>query len=187
MKSMPSILFVDILMRMHGQRLKNVGVGFPIWSRSGRSSSARNAVTMRRGLSLPPVPRSVAYDVALVSKNNWWDGSRAFREWVFAEFIGAGMTTNFSLLMCATSPTRRLHSLSRFLSLDCGTPSACEITCVLSHCSQTHVPSLVTYAIQLQEMFSPWFSMNGWSYRRTADWIVVVEGRLTANYRHSPT
>jgi len=152
MKSMPSVLFTDILMRMHGQRLKNVGGGFPIWRRSERFRSARNAVTRRRGLSLPPVPKSVAYDVALVSKNNWWDGSRAFREWVFAEFIGAGMT-NFSLLMCTTSPTRRLHSLSRFLSLECGTASACEITCVLSHCRQTDVPSLVTYAIQLQEMF----------------------------------
>jgi hypothetical protein len=33
-------------------------------------SSARNTVTRRRGSSLPQVPVSVAYDVALVSKNN---------------------------------------------------------------------------------------------------------------------
>jgi hypothetical protein len=32
-----------------------------------------------------------------------------------------------------------------------------------------HVPSPVTYTIQLQEVFQPWFSMNGWSYRRTDD------------------
>jgi hypothetical protein len=152
MKSMPSFFIADILMRMHGQRLKNVGGGFPIWRRSEIFSNARNAVTRRRGLSLPPVPRSVTYDVAFVRKNNWCDGSRAFREWVFAEFIVAGMT-NFSLLMCATSPTRILHSLSRFLSLDCGSASACKITCDLSHCRQTHVPSLVTCTIQLQEMF----------------------------------
>ena len=70
---------------------------------------------------------------------------------MFAEFTGAGMA-NFSLLICATSQTRRLHSLSRFLLLDCGTASACEITRVLSHGRKIHVPSLVTYTIDLQEM-----------------------------------
>jgi len=115
-------------------------------------SRARNFVTRRKGPWLPPIAGSVDYDVALVSKNNRWDGSRAFRELVFAAFTGACMA-NFSLLMCVTSPTRRLHSLSRFLLLDCGTASACEITCVLTDCRKIHVPSLVTYAIHLQEMF----------------------------------
>ena len=146
MKSTPSFFFTVVLQRMHGQRLNVVG-GFSIWRRSERYSVVHLTLWRDGG-----VPVSVAYDAALVSKNNWWDGSRAFREWVFAELSGAGMT-NFSFLMCATSRTGRLHSWSRFLSLDCGTESACDITCVLSHCRQTYVPSLVIYTIQSQEMF----------------------------------